>query len=326
MVLKPIYKITANGLDLDLQRQLVSLHITDESGVKSDSCEIVLDDRDSTIAVPQTGTNLSVFLGYEDTGLTLMVTYIVNEVGISGAPNRVSIKAHAADLQSSLKEKISGSFAGQTVGKLVESIAGKHGLVPKIAGDLAGVVIDHIDQTNESDMHFLTRLASKYGAIAKPANGMLVFALKGLAKSVTGMSLGTTTIDVGEVSSWSYTESKRDDYGKVRAEVVNFDSGEIIENVIGEGVAYAVSGTFSDKNLATTIANTVLRGLNRNHQKIQISTVGNTNLIAESKIVLTGFKPGVPAIWTITKAEHTLDSGGFHTQIEGEVYAERWQV
>jgi phage protein D len=154
MGLKPIYKITANGLDLDLQRQLVSLHLTDESGVKSDSCEIVLDDRDSIIAVPQTGANLSVFLGYENSGLTLIGTYIVNEVGISGVPNRVSIKAHAADLRSSLKEKISGSFVGQTIGNLVEFIAGKHNLVPKIAGDLAGVVIDHIDQTNESDMHF----------------------------------------------------------------------------------------------------------------------------------------------------------------------------
>jgi phage protein D len=321
MGLKPIYKITANGVNLDLQRLLISLHVTDESGVKSDSCEIVLDDRDSTIAVPQTGANLSVSLGYEDTGLTLMGTYIVNEVGISGVPNRVSIKAHAADLQSSLKEKISGSFVGQTIGNLVESIAGKHGLVPKIAGDLAGVVIDHIDQTNESDMHFLTRLASKYGAIAKPANGMLVFALKGLAKSVTGMFLGTTTIDIGEVVSWNYTESKRDDYGKVRTETVDFDSGEIIENVIGEGVAYAISGAFTSENIATIVANTLARSLRSGHQKIQISTIGNTNLIAESKIILTGFKPGIPAIWTITKAEHTLDSGGFHTQVEGEIYA-----
>jgi phage protein D len=322
MGLKPIYKITANGVDLDLQKLLVSLHVIDESGVQSDSCEIVLDDRDSQIAIPNTGANLGVSMGYEGTGLTHVGTYIVNEIAISGVPNRVSIKGHAADLASSLKEKISDSFVGQTIGNLVESIAGKHGLVPKIAGDLAGIVIDHIDQTNESDMHFLTRLAGKYGAIAKPANGMLVFALKGLAKSVTGMTLGTTTVDIGEVISWSYTESKRDDYGKVKTETVDFDSGEIVENAIGDGVAYAISGAFPDKNLATTIANTVLNTLNKNHQKIQISTIGNTNLIAESKIILTGFKPGIPVGWTITKAEHTLASGGFHTEITGEIYAE----
>jgi phage protein D len=313
MGLKPTYKVTANGLDLDLQKLLVSLHVTDESGVKSDSCEIVLDDRDSTIAVPKTGANLGISLGYEDSGLTQMGTYIVNEIAISGVPNRVSIKAHSADFASSLKEKISGSFVGQTVGNLVESIAGKHGLVPKIAGDLAGIIIDHIDQTNESDMHFLTRLAGKYGAIAKPANGMLVFALKGLAKSVTGMALGTITIDIGEVVSWSYTESRRDDYGKIKSETVDFDSGEIVENEVGDGIAYAISGACNDPNI-------LLQNLKKQHQKIQISTIGNTDLIAESKIVLTGFKPGIPTIWTITKAEHTLDSNGFHTQITGEIY------
>jgi phage protein D len=322
MGLKPAYKVTANGVNLDLQKLLVSLHITDESGIRSDSCEIVLDDRDSTIAVPQTGAVLSVYLGYEDTGTTLMGTYIVNEVVISGVPNRISIKGHAADLHSSLKEKISGSFVGQTIGNLVESIAGKHGLIPKIAGDLAGIVIDHIDQTNESDMHFLTRLAGKYGAIAKPANGTLVFALKGLAKSVTGMALDTTTIDIGEVISWSYTESRRDDYGKVKTETVDFDSGEIVENVVGDGVAYAISGAFSDEGIATIVANALVKNFRSGHQKIQISTIGNTNLIAESKIILTGFKPGIPTVWTITKAEHTLDSSGFHTQITGEIYAE----
>jgi phage protein D len=62
------------------------------------------------------------------------------------------------------------------------------------------------------------------------------------------------------------------------------------------------------------------KSLRSGHQKIQISTIGNTSLIAESKIILTGFKPGIPTIWTITKAEHTLDSGGFRSQIEGEIY------
>jgi phage protein D len=143
---------------------------------------------------------------------------------------------------------------------------------------------------------------------------------KGLAKSVTGMVLGSTTIDLSDVISWNYTESQRDDYGKVRAEHVDFDAGETVENAVGEGVAYALSGAFSSENLASTIASAVLSKLNKSHQKIQISTIGNTALIAESKIILTGFKPGIPTVWTITKAEHTLDSGGYKTQIEGEVY------
>jgi phage protein D len=317
--MKPTYKVTANGIDLDLKKLLVSLRVTDESGVKSDACEIVLDDRDGVISVPETGAKLRGFMGYKETGTTMMGTYVVNEVSISGAPNRISIKAHAADLKSTLKEKISASFVGQTIGALVGAIASKHGLVPKISDDLAGIVIDHIDQTNESDMHFLTRLAGNYGAVAKPTNGNLLFAAKGIAKSVTGMILGTTVIDINDVISWNYTESKRDDYGKVSSEIVDFDNGEIINNVIGEGISYAISGTFSDKNLASVIANIALGNLQKNHQKIQISVIGNTDLIAESRITLTGFKPGIPTDWTITRSEHLLDSGGFKTHITGEI-------
>jgi phage protein D len=179
----------------------------------------------------------------------------------------MSIKAHAADFKSTLKERISGSFSGQTIGSLVDLIASKHGLIPKVSGALADVVIDHIDQTNESDMHFLTRLAGNYGAIAKPANGNLIFAMKWMAKSVSGLDLGTTTLDITQINSWNYS---------------------------------------------STTSNNI--------SKIKISTIGNTNLIAESKIVLTGFKPGIPTIWAITKAEHILSSQGFKTSIEGKIY------
>jgi phage protein D len=265
--MKPIYKIISNGMEIDLGKHLISLSCHDESGIMSDSCEIVLDDAGSVIAVPATGANISVYLGYEDIGLSHIGSYIVNEISISGTPSRISIKAHAADFKSTLKEKISGSFSGQTIGSLVNSIASKHGLIPKVSGALADVVIDHIDQTNESDMHFLTRLAGNYGAIAKPANGNLIFALKGMAKSVSGLDLGTTTLDIMQVISWSY---------------------------------------------ANTTSNNI--------SKIKISTIGNTNLIAESKIILTGFKPGIPTVWTITKAEHVLNSQGFKTNIEGEIY------
>jgi phage protein D len=323
--MRPIYEITANDKQLNLNDVLISLRITDESGIKSDSCEIILADGplpdDTTISLPNTGAKLDVYLGYEESGTTLMGSYIVNEIALSGAPNRVSVKAHAADLKSSLKEKTSASFVGKTIGNLVELIANKHGLVQKTSEDLAKIIIDHIDQTNESDMHFLTRLANKYRAVAKPVNGTLIFAMKGLAKSVSGIDLPTTAVDIGDVIAWSYTESKREDYGKVRAEYVNFDEGEIRENEVGnDGTGYSISGVSANKTDAEILGNTVLANLKRSHQKLQLSTIGNTDLVAESKVALTGFKPGIPTVWLITKAEHTLDSGGFKTQIEGEIY------
>jgi phage protein D len=102
--------------------------------------------------------------------------------------------------------------------------ASKHSLIPKVSGDLADIVLSHLDQTNESDMHLLTRLAKDYGAIAKPSAGNLIFALQGLAKSVSGVFLGTTTIDIKGVISWSYTESERENYGNVKSETTDFEA------------------------------------------------------------------------------------------------------
>ena len=56
--MNPIYKITANGTDLDLGERLISLSCSDESGFKSDSCSITLDDRNSAIELPNTGAVL----------------------------------------------------------------------------------------------------------------------------------------------------------------------------------------------------------------------------------------------------------------------------
>jgi phage protein D len=318
--MKPIYKITVNGNEIDFGKCLISLSVTDESGVKSDKCEIILSDRDSNISVPNTGASVFVYIGYESVGLTDVGNYTVNEITLSRPPNTINIMCHAADLKSSLKEKISDSFDSITIGSLVAQIASKHGLVPKVSSDLADIVLGHLDQTNESDMHLLTRLAKDYGAIAKPSAGNLIFALQGLAKSVSGMFLGSTTIDIKDVISWSYTESERENYGNVKSETTDFDAGEVVENVVGDVAKAAFSTLTSDNNNFETIGKAMLGALNRNSKKIQISTIGNTNLCAESRVILSGFNAGIPTNWVITKAEHRLDNNGFRSTIEGAEY------
>ena len=81
-----------------------------------------------------------------------------------------------------------------------------------------------------------------------------------------------------------------------------------------------MQSTYGGRDEAETLARTAFLRIKKDPRKLQLSTIGNPNLIAESLITLTGFKPGIPANWVITKAEHSLDSQGFRTHIEGEVY------
>ncbi|XHF80608.1 hypothetical protein R3J30_02130 [Xylella fastidiosa subsp. multiplex] len=50
-------------------------------------------------------------------------------------------------------------------------MAAEHGMTWAISPSLTGVALPHIDQTEESDINVLLRLAQRYDAIAKPAGG-----------------------------------------------------------------------------------------------------------------------------------------------------------
>jgi len=60
-----------------IRNRLVSIRVTDEVGITSDTVEICLDDRDSLLELPRTGAKLQVSIGYQETGLVSMGVYIV---------------------------------------------------------------------------------------------------------------------------------------------------------------------------------------------------------------------------------------------------------
>lgn len=66
-----------------------------------------------------------------------------------------------------------------TVERIVSAIAHRYKLKPVISEQLINAEIDHADQTRESDMSFLTRMADILGAIAMVKNGCLLFILPG---------------------------------------------------------------------------------------------------------------------------------------------------
>ncbi|PPE03090.1 Phage late control D protein (GPD) [Holospora curviuscula] len=101
----PDFNIWAQGNLITglIKQRLISLRITDEAGITSDSVEICLDDRDSLIEMPSSGSKLQVHLGYIETGLVSMGLYIVDEVTLEDHPQVMKIKGHAADLKASFK-------------------------------------------------------------------------------------------------------------------------------------------------------------------------------------------------------------------------------
>ena len=80
-----------------LRPLLNSITIVDKPGVEADTADIALKMIDN-LAVPGSGTDVSVSLGYRDSGVSEVFKGIVNWVGLSGPPDRLFIQATGGPL------------------------------------------------------------------------------------------------------------------------------------------------------------------------------------------------------------------------------------
>jgi phage protein D len=224
MGLKPQYRIIANSNDISVMvaQRLKSLRLTDAAGLESDILEITL--VDDGIKMPPTGAELTLHLGY-DGELRNMGLFIVDEIELQGFPSLMVIRARATIQDKSSKGKKSlrsqqnREWKKDTLIKsIVEKIARDHGMTSAVGKDLASIKIPHTLQTDESDLHFLTRLAKKYDATVKPADGKIVFAKTSTGKSVSGKELAPIIVRAKiDCRSFRMTQAKREQSGTVVA-------------------------------------------------------------------------------------------------------------
>lgn len=322
----PIYRVLADGVDITarINERLVSIRTSDEAGFKSDTCNIELDDRDGLIELPRHGARLEVYLGYRATGLSKIGVYTVDEVELSGFPQTLSINAKSADMRQDLKSQKTRSFDNITLADLVKTIAGENGLTGKVSGDLSSVTFPHLDQTEESDLHLLTRLAKQHNGIAKVTHDLLIIAKAGQSKSVGGSSLASIVIDKSQVDDYRCTIADRGKYAAVTATWHNKSSSQkLTVSTSNAKPAYTLRHTYDTEQQAIDAAQAKMDDLNHGATTMELTlAIGNSNLFAESPLLLTGFRVGINGgNWTTTKVEHDFSNAGFTTRIEAEIKA-----
>ena len=145
----PDFRVIAEGSDITeaIRQRLLSLNLSDEAGFNSDKVEISLDDRDNKISMPRTGANLEVSIGYKESSIIHMGLYVVDEVSIEAPPMTMTLRAHAADMRQVMKAPRTKTWGKITIGDLVSSVAGEHGLTPRIAEELLSKEIQYLYQT-----------------------------------------------------------------------------------------------------------------------------------------------------------------------------------
>ena len=317
----PDFRVIADSTDITaaIKRGLLSLRVTDEAGVGSDKVEIKLDDRDGKISLPRTGAELDIALGYQETGLVRMGLYIVDEISITSPPQSMTIRAHAADMRQVLKAPRTKTWGEVTLADVVNDIAAAHGLEPRISSDMASIQLPYLTQTEESDLHLLTRLARNHGAITKPVHGKLLFVPKGQAKSVSGTLIAPISIAGNQLNSWEATFADRDKYRSVQASFHNKQTAEKETiKVGGAEPVYTLRHTYDSADQAKQNASATLERLKRGTGTLNISLPGDTRLMSEGKITLFGIRTGVDGEWIATRVEHILDNSGYQCRLDAE--------
>lgn len=234
--LTPVAKLSINGkpFNTDALSRIISISLTDKSGFEADELTVSLSDHDGKLALPPKSAEITIALGYIETGIVDKGSYKITEVSWSGAPDTLHITAQSADTSDRFSEAKEKSWHKTSLKEIIESIAAANGYTPIIGKAYQEEKIDHIDQSNESDAAFLSRLAERYDAIATVKHGRLLFVSSGEATTASGQPLPTIRITRNSGDQYTFRYSNTESYNAVRAYYIDKQTGKKHEVVITE--------------------------------------------------------------------------------------------
>ncbi|ASW46257.1 phage late control D family protein [Xanthomonas hortorum pv. vitians] len=319
----PQWRVVLDGTDLTerIAPRLLDLTLTECRGGEADQLDLRIHDHDGKMALPKRGVRLAVALGWKATGLVDKGTFIVDEVEYSGAPDIITVRARSADLTADMRTRRERSWHNTTLGAVLNTLAGEHGLTPRVADALARIKLPHLDQANESDMNLLTRLGQRFDAVATVKGGALVFAPIGAGTTATGKPLPTVPLTRRDGDQHRYSVADRDAYTGVRAYWVDKGKARRQSVLVGtDDNAKRLRESYADEATARQHAHAELERVKRGLAKLNYTlAIGRADLFPEQIVKIGGFKSEIDGQrWLISKSTHMLSKDGYLTDIELE--------
>lgn len=320
----PDFVLTVNGQDITarINPRLISLTVTEGREGQADTLEIRLADHDGRMRIPSVDAIVALRLGWHGQPLVDKGTYNVDEVEHSGTPDELSIKCSSANLKREMRQRTDRSWHDTTLGEVVQQMAASNGLKPRIDPALAGRKIQHLDQTNESDVHLLTRLAEQHDAVATVKNGSLLFLPINNTRNSSGQRLGSIHIvrALGDRHRWHTAE--RGAYSGVRAQWYDKQTAEKRTAVSGgTDDAKTLKETYATEVDALQAAESELQRIDRGKATFSLQLArGRAELMPQTPVTVQGFKHEIDGTgWLVKTVTHTLDgNGGFTTKADME--------
>ncbi|WP_436882771.1 contractile injection system protein, VgrG/Pvc8 family [Enterobacter asburiae] len=345
---RPGFDIQIGGKTImPVNDRLIRLTVTENRGFTADTIEIELEDTDGALKPPSRGTPIDVAIGWKGQPLVKKGTFIVDEITLHGPPDTLTISARSADFRADFNVKRDYSWHNCTVSYVVQAIAGRYNLIPAISTELASLELDHGDQTKESDISFLTRMADMLGAATTIKNGYLLFFTPGTGRTAGGKVLPSITITRKSGDSHFFRVADRDAYtgveaywldlgfgkkrktratGRRRRKDSSSKEGHYLDGA--EGNVYVMRYTYATERGARRAAVAKWQQLKRGAAEFNLTLArGQPELYPELHTNVQGFKSVIDENdWTIVRTVHTITQQGYRTALDLEVRLTDWTV
>ncbi len=317
----------ADGTDLTdkVNPRLIDLTLTEKSGEEADTLEVTIHNHDRAIAPPKKGAVLNLSLGWkqgDDVGARLVGKgrFIVDESRRGGPPDKITLRARAADFASDYKLRRDGIWKDTTLGAVLTEIAGRNGLSPRIHPDLAGKPIPTLEQKAKSDMMLVRDLGRRFDAVAAPKGGALVFLPRGAATTAGGAALPEVAITREEGWTWEFGAVARDDYDGAQASYRDLDGGRNRTVKVGGDKRKKLKRVYATEADARAAAQGEASKRKRGAFEFTYDlALGDPELSPGVRVFLVGWDSEIDGIkWLISEATHKLSSSGLLTSLKME--------
>jgi len=322
--MKPAFSVSVGGVSVtgNLVDRLLQLEVTDQEGSQSDTCRLMIDDRDGVLGIPQRGSVMAIAMGYRESGVRAMGLFTVDSVTIRGWPRQMEISGKSMDFLKLMKEQRTKHYEKKTVGQICGEIASRHGLQNNCTGTVAQLQMDR-GQTEVSDAHFLQQIADEHDSVFAVKDGALTLKKKG--ENITGFAIIMHPGNVmsyqlsfqdrnahkgGDADWWDRKAARRQrskKYGSSRG-------GRTSSPATSRSSKLHTNG----KQEADDAAQSRVNALSRAELKLNMTIVGDPSFRAEMILIVAGVRAGVDGSYRIKSVVHALSNDGYKTNIEAE--------
>ena len=312
----------------DVAERLSELRVTSSLDATANTCELTIAGDAPEISIPDMGTLVQPAIRDQAGGLVTLGDYALAETEIDFAPARLRIRCAAMDFTGPLKDPRTQAWDDTTLGDIVNGIAARYeGYEGVCEPGLAAQAIAHVDQTDESDLHFLTRLSRTYDATVQVVlsgeaggNSIVLAPVGATASARSGAALPTRVITPSDrILRASISRTARPRYGTVRAYYQDIDAGATISVDVGDGEPrYRLRQIRATHEEAKAAAQAAHDRLKRETASLRLEIPGDPALMAGTRLRTEGWGPQKDTVFQITRAVHIIGQSGYRVGIDGD--------